>query len=787
MAIENAPSKVGKKELVVRPKNDTTLDIDINITAHKEGYYLYRTLKAVDKMRLTAKKLNIKTRVSINLDNSNEITSNIAQEYSKKNTDSIIYKNHFGDLSESRNFLISKSEAKYILFVDGDDLFTENFLCKAYETAETYGKPCVVSAEDIVKFSDRIEPVIFRVESTVAQPGIKTALFEINLYVSQNLVSTEIYKKVSYEQNRGNYGFEDWHWNTKVVEAGYDFLVAEGTSFFYRQKPDDQSLLRQNINANTVLRATKLFSPEKFITLPHDFYRPTTKSEQPQTFHKENPIKLVVRTTAIQTNTHNSLFYRITRKIYRYGRKLFKKQHEVFEVEDTDSLPKYTFSDQTREQWKKMNTVEPLIRMSNEVENHTLLYRYKKQHNLASAYHEFCKLYGEVSFTDVIFVPWINTGGADLAMMRLCRVLTKNGRKVLMVTTSGLPSQWEDQVRSIKGVTLIQSHDDIFKNLDHLNIKLLFLRIVQNWHIKTMTVMNSSIGFELIDRFGNAIKDTGCMTVVHSYAMPSENGWTIDAFPSYGASLERVDLTITDSETYKTYLQDLYGISPDRVMSLMLPISDDVRPKITSEQKHKILFANRLAREKQPDIAVKTLALLSKQGISMDMYGTKDVDYVGHIDFESLINNTSNVIYKGTFNGIGSVNFDDYDICFMPSLYEGTPNIVLEALKANLYIIGTDTGGMKEVVTSKYTGKLLPTTSSSMEFSKSITDYYRNRSLHSIKNRKSANVDVLKSHSLSEYERNVADLYKITPSRPTSVKPSRKRIQTLRNRKMSIE
>jgi glycosyltransferase involved in cell wall biosynthesis len=738
-------------------------DVTINITAHNEGSFLHRTIKcAIMNAEYALSNFNIVSVIAINLDNADEVTLSIAEKYADSHTNITIYNNEFGDLSTSRNFLISKTTTKYSLFFDGDDLFSDNFLAKSYESAEKLGKPCVVSAENIVKFSHQVDPVIFREESSINCPGIKTSEFEINLFVSQNLVTTEIYKQCVYEPNTANYGYEDWHWNTKVIERGFEFLIAEGTFFFYRQKPDDKSLLRKQLTSNTVIRKSPLFTPDRFLSFAHESYYPLDPSEI-VLIRDRKPFVDKIEQTLRKLFTQASFEYKGSRKIYRTFNKVTGKtklHNANVDVDDTEfrGLKKYTFTSHDKMLWKKMNSIEPLIRIDEHLENGVHLYRNKREHSLATAYYNFCKAYKNHKFTDVVFVPWINRGGADLAMIDLCRTLALKGRRVLVITTNGVDSDWRDKVEDIAGVTFLQSHDDIFKHLNHHNIKIFFLRLIQNWDITTVTIMNSAIGFELIERFGQAIKDAGCSIIVHNYAFPIQDNYFVDAFPSFSNSLTSIDKIVVDSQFHKREFLDMYGLDKKNVIELPLTIDNGIKPR-NNEVRRRVLFANRIAREKQPQVAIETMKHLLSSDIKLDIYGSKDENFSNEINFDNLVEESDNVAYKGTYSGSANLDFNQYDICFMPSLYEGTPRIVLDAIKAGLYVVCTDVGGMPETLGSVNSGTVLPPAATAEDFAKAIKNYYATKILHNVDKRLKANQSTIEKHSDEKYADIVESIY----------------------------
>lgn len=728
----------------------TKYDVTVNITAHKETYYLFRTLKSILAMLELAKAEKITTIVQIHLDNADPVTEKIANDFAKENKDCVIYANHFGDASASRNFLIDKTSSKYILFVDGDDLFTENFICEAFKVAEQFGHPCIVSAEDIIKFGDAVDPYIFRVESTVDKPGIKSALFEMNLYISQNLVTTEIFKACKYEPNMGNYGFEDWHWNTKAIYEGYEFLVAKDTVFFYRQKPHSRSLLKRNVNDNTVVRPTPLFNPDFFAKLHHDRYIPSNVLNNTAIVASRRLSKIIPR---------SSLPYRVARKFYHLAK-------NTIVAKSTSALPSsdelelgYAPGAVKENLWAKMNQIDPAVRLDAALKSRLELGLYAHQHALATTYRMFCETYGEDGFTDVIFVPWINRGGADLAMLDLARELARTKGRVLIITTNGIDSQWADKARAIPGVVFLQSHDSIFKHLDHINIKLFFLRLIQNWNISSMTIMNSAIGFELVERFGYAIRDTGCRIVVHNYAFPVSDGQIVDAFPALSTSLDHIDAIVTDSDFHRNEIYDIYGFELDKIVEIPLMIDSGLEEK-TSKPTNRILFANRIAREKQPQVAIEVAKILQDRGIFLDIYGARDDHFCKEIHFDQLVSDTPNVEYKGLFSTSKELKFNDYDICFMPSLYEGTPRILLESVKSGLYVVCSDVGGMPETIASEVSGVVLGSDSQPIDYANAISAYYDNANVQKLEVRRKANRVVIEKHSDVTYARLVASIYR---------------------------
>ena len=143
-------------------------------------------------------------------------------------------------------------------------------------------------------------------------------------------------------------------------------------------------------------------------------------------------------------------------------------------------------------------------------------------------------------------------------------------------------------------------------------------------------------------------------------------------------------------------------------------------PKKSLRAKHapqtplRILWAGRLASEKQPEL----LAPIARQleGIAtIDVYGSIEHGY--HHIADSLPANAS---YKGSFDGIESLNLNNYDALLYTSLFDGMPNILLEVAQAKLPIIASNVGGISEFIENDKTGILVEDIRNSKPYAEAI-------------------------------------------------------------------
>lgn len=113
--------------------------------------------------------------------------------------------------------------------------------------------------------------------------------------------------------------------------------------------------------------------------------------------------------------------------------------------------------------------------------------------------------------------------------------------------------------------------------------------------------------------------------------------------------------------------------------------------------------ANVNVKYKGQDSVIKSISLLNKKGIKCDYYlvGAGNQDRLRKI--AKKYNVEEQVIFIGPkpHNEIFEI-FDDIDIYVQPSFQEGLPRAVIEAMSKSCPIIGSNAGGIPELIDKKY-------------------------------------------------------------------------------------
>ena len=759
----------------MKDKN-STIDVSINVTAHREGILLYKTLRSIRAGVELALKNNIYVEMNICLDKSDDKTREIVADFKNNNNFSLeAYEIKVGDLGKSRNYLINKSSGKYITFFDADDFFTENYIVDAFHLAEGNDKPAVYVAEHIINFEGN--HCLINTNDSNSGATSKRFFFETNYYISQNFVHREIYESIKYRSNQDGYGFEDWQFNCEVLSEGYDFVAVPEVIFFYRRKRGN-SMLKDQVASNVLIRKTKLYQPEVFSKLKSKQPSKNQLSEGQKTkSHKLKMIEEIIwkvrrktqghpatsKTVALSLGAARSLKRRVLANrlfISRYFADTQKGMsvYEKIEANKKDipaRLKNAGLTTRSVELWGKLNKYEPMIRASWDNLEYIPIIEYPTDSGMSNAYYDLCKNFGENRYTDLVLVPHMARGGAELATLHLLRALSSSGSKVLVMTTSATESPWGEKVKEIPKVDFIEGKE-LFLHVPQDEKQLEFLiKMLQNWTFERLTIINSDVGYRLVTKYKDVLKDTNCKVFVHTYAFDvTEDGYLFNYIPNglvdmYGA----VSKYVTDSKIYKKQLMEINGFKDKEITPLYLPANLKMNKKQNYKMTKKIMFAGRICNQKIADVAVQTGAMLAEHDIELHFYGNIDPEYAENDKFLEMIEPFPTVQYHGVFDGTHSLDFDEYDMFLLTTRTEGIPNTIIETCDANIFIVTAAVGGLPECIQQDKNGILVADEDkfSPTKYAEAILRAYDKNLFSNQKAINLANETVSKRHSLDNY------------------------------------
>lgn len=774
------------------------VDIAISITLHNEGPLLYKTFRSIARSIRELREVypSLTINAYILMDNPDGITVEFVDKYQSLiggQVDNInVYTKSFGDPSESRNFLIENAlndGAKYIQIFDGDDLFSRNYLLQSYKVATTANQPVVVMPELVLEMDEwtgLLYSRIYKYQSSSGLGSSMTNMYTTNLYQSQMLVDAEIFRKIKYTQNGSSYRYEDYHILLNILAQGYQILVAPLTMKLYRRKTHDSVLNIHDGSSNRCLAPTEFFAPEVFKKQSHlDCERLAMQSQTSWAIRDDkncppscdNYMKLYsshARNALLHTKyavveavkSARSCFKRAMSTVVTIGEKHSSGNHNGNEVtkRNLQRLADQGFTSELLEDIKQLNKIDPLAIYNNrDFINFVAVSPIAIPSPVDDIYFNLCNISDIENITDLLLIPHITQGGADKAMIELCRTLSKNGRHVLAIATNaGDNNRWASKIREIPNVIFLERDVDFPANkINDKDLEIMLLRMVQNWpKLKTLTIMNSGVGYNLINDWHKEIRKF-VKIYVHSWCFYiNEYGMTGEPFIT-SLVYPYIDCLITDGEAYKKQLMDINGWDGEKILPIYLPINP-VEQKTDYSVKRKIMYAGRFGSQKRIDLILQSREELAKNNIGIVFYGSVDQSddlYDSTRDMD-LIESSDNTEYAGPFNDFNKLPINDVDILILPTQYEGLPNIVLEALKANLFVIAGDAGSIGGVVKDYKNGFLVKENGSAEAYKQAILNFYNQQDkLLTPSERLKFNKKILRNHDQDIYEKNIMDVY----------------------------
>jgi glycosyltransferase involved in cell wall biosynthesis len=185
------------------------------------------------------------------------------------------------------------------------------------------------------------------------------------------------------------------------------------------------------------------------------------------------------------------------------------------------------------------------------------------------------------------------------------------------------------------------------------------------------------------------------------------------------------NISIVTSYHQKSYLQKRYGVQNIHIVPNGIDINIFKPLNISLENKRTInlLFVGRLYKEKNVINLVKSL--INIPNIKLTMIGNGNLkNEILVLQKKYALNIT--MIPKVMNSELPKI-YAAADIYIQPSLYEGNPKTILEAMSCGLPVIATDVAGINNVIEHKNTGFLCDTGSAGINYA--ITELIQNTEL----------------------------------------------------------
>ena len=331
----------------------------------------------------------------------------------------------------------------------------------------------------------------------------------------------------------------------------------------------------------------------------------------------------------------------------------------------------------------------------------------------------------------VLMVPWLIAGGADLFFVNYANKIARlrPNKKVLVVSTEpSRKSLTNKQLKLNETVDFLRLSDLIPDDENYTrNIALSLRHIINIFKPAAIHSALSKDGYRYLIDNANQLRKTDTKIVLTGYnqvinKMGYREGYIHDEIIKL---YPHAHIITTDNQRLPDLWEEEYGLNTDKVKVHHQPFDIPAEVKRNNKPDEvRILWASHIRIEKNPETLVEVAKKLSnKNNFIFDCYGENDKSHYPTNPFVGA--GIRNINYKGPFKQFfKDINLSLYDVFVYTSMYDGTPNIVIEAGLAKLPIITSAIGGIPELVENNAT--LIKNPKDSDAFAQALLDYANN-------------------------------------------------------------
>jgi glycosyltransferase involved in cell wall biosynthesis len=297
-----------------------------------------------------------------------------------------------------------------------------------------------------------------------------------------------------------------------------------------------------------------------------------------------------------------------------------------------------------------------------------------------------------------VIVPWLETGGAELGAYWFYRGAEALGfSPVLILTeTASVTPFFAD-----KNLSIINIPDIVENQLGSeyrkvpIELKKVALKaVLSSLDVSIIHLIHSWVGYNML---GDAALTEDMLApakfLVSAFCPHIHSDGRADGYYRHIPQIDRaVAGYLCDSAWYAKELSDLYGVEPARTEVVRFPTSlaeaRAERPVATGPDR--VLWASRLDYQKNPGVVFDIAKRMPE--VQFDVFGRQVLSDV-QVDWEKA---PPNVAYRGEFFAFGKLPLKDYKLFLYTALFDGMPNILLEAASHGMPIVSSPVGGIPE-------------------------------------------------------------------------------------------
>ena len=623
------------------------IDVSIILNVHREQDLLYPTLRSLLDTVEHAHLHNIKSELVIVADHADEGTLTLLRTYDYFGFDAVKIENiRVRSLGLARNYGIQAAVGDYIVTADADDLVSRNFIHELYKKHQDSKDKNIISFPEYYhSFGDG--SYVCRLYS-LDQVGIYRMAGE-HPYVSRFMARRQDLLKTSYRDcsSHSVYAYEDYDINLRLICAGFDLVVAEDTIVFYRQRLGSimaslgRDQKRMAFNSN-------FFDENEFLNL-------------------------------VEQRNHGS----------------------VIPQEHIDFRKSYMGSLYLQELIHQANLIEPEIHPYS-LHDAQFFTNVGIPEIFGKAYEKICKSLKGKRYTDVFFLPFLSKGGGEKYVLNFIETAIKEEKKSCLLILGQKLCLSKERCKTPDGLDVIDLHELLGAQAED-RIPEMAVRVIENFADQAKIFMKfCPFCVSIMKAYSSFFEQR---QLVYFYFCASyyirnniiyEDGSEYRFLSDYK---REIDYVVSDHTANLAQLEYRIPAYLGRTQTLYTYSRSVDRPASHQDGKRRLVWASRLDSQKRPDLLRKIAVELLAENIETKIivYGSSVLD---QFDPEYFAN-CPNIVYKGDFSGLESIAFTDRDAFLYTSLFDGLPNVLLEAAQMNVPIITVDVGGISELIHEK--------------------------------------------------------------------------------------
>ena len=212
-------------------------DVSIIVTGHREGLLAGPSAASARAARRQAEGSGLRVETIVVLDRADRLTTDTLR--AALDGEARFIETDTGDPGQARNAGIRDAGGVCSAFLDGDDLWSANWLSSAW--ALNRERPdAILHPHLLMSFGDR-RHIYLHVDSE--NPGFDPGYLSwMNYWDAMSFARTEIYRQYPFKANdlKLGFGHEDWHWSALTLAAGVPHKPVPGTMHFKRARGGSQ-------------------------------------------------------------------------------------------------------------------------------------------------------------------------------------------------------------------------------------------------------------------------------------------------------------------------------------------------------------------------------------------------------------------------------------------------------------------------------------------------------------------------------------------------------------------